>query len=106
MARRTLFKVLALGAALAPVATACGEEEGGGSGGGGEAEIDCAWKIGTVGALAGDYATLGMPIFDGIEYAVNEANEAGEVPCELEIAREDSQGSSEQAPPLAQSLVQ
>ena len=106
MTRSTWFRLFALAACLALVATACGEGEGGGSGGSGEGSIDCTWKIGTMGALSGDYATLGGPIFEGVEYAVNEANEAGDVPCELEVAREDSQGSSEQAPPLAQSLVQ
>jgi branched-chain amino acid transport system substrate-binding protein len=48
---------------------------------------------------------LGSPIFEGIEYAVDEANESADLACDLELQREDSQGSSDQAPPLAQRLV-
>ena len=106
MSRRGLWKVLALVASLSLVAVACGDDDGGGGSGGDDDRTACTWKIGTMGALSGDYATLGAPIFEGVEYAVNQANEEGDVPCELEIQREDSQGSSDQAPPLAQSLVQ
>ena len=38
--------------------------------------------------------------------AVDQANEAGDVPCELTLVEEDSQGNPDQAPPLAQSLVE
>ena len=62
----------------------------------------CTWVIGTMGALSGDYASVGQPIADGVEYAVNQANEAGDVPCTLEFTSEDSQGDPNQAPPLAQ----
>jgi branched-chain amino acid transport system substrate-binding protein len=105
MGRTKWLRILAISACLAMVAVACGDDGDGGGGGGGET-ADCTWKIGTMGALSGDYATLGGPIYDGIEYAVNEANEAGDVPCTLELAREDSQGTPESAPPLAQNLVQ
>jgi branched-chain amino acid transport system substrate-binding protein len=103
MSQTKWFRVLALCGALAMVAVACGDDDGGGGGGG---AADCTWKIGTMGALSGDYATLGLPIFEGVQFAVDEANEAGDVPCTLELQREDSQGSSDQAPPLAQSIVQ
>jgi branched-chain amino acid transport system substrate-binding protein len=90
---------------LALIAASCGDDGDGKGGAGGDEPKDCTWIIGTMGALSGDYASLGQPIFEGVEYAVNEANEAGDLACELDIQREDSQGSPDQAPPLAQNLV-
>lgn len=105
MKRSRWLVFCALVSALALVAAACGggDEEGGdGTAGGG---TDCTWVIGTMGALSGDFASIGQPIFQGIEYAVNELNDKGELPCKLKIHSEDSQGSGDQAPPLAQALV-
>ena len=59
---------------------------------------DCTWVIGNMGAHSGDYASVGLPISDGVKYAVDQANAAGDVPCTLEIQSEDSQGSPDQAP--------
>ncbi len=93
-------------AALALVAAACGggEEDGdtatGGGGGG------CTWEIGTIGALSGDLATVGGPIAEGIRYGVEQANEQMDLACELTLNEQDSQGAEDQAPPLAQTLVQ
>ena len=105
--RRTRFSLVAGVAAFALVAAACG---GGGDGGDGPdaggGEKDCTWVIGTMGALSGDYATVGQPIADGVEYAVNAANEEGSLQCNLEFTSEDSQGDPNQAPALAQKLVQ
>ena len=93
--------------ALTLVAAACGGDDGeeptGGGGGGGEA---CTWNIGTVGALSGDLATIGRPIFAGIEYGVTAANEEFDLPCELALVEQDSQGAEDQAPQLAQTLAQ
>ncbi|HEX2050748.1 MAG TPA: branched-chain amino acid ABC transporter substrate-binding protein [Actinomycetota bacterium] len=101
--------MLAALAVVALVGAACGgDDDGGGDDGGdvGQGEQDCTWVIGTMGALSGDFATLGAPIKDGVEYAVDEANEAGDVPCTLELRAEDSQGNPEQAPQLAQGLIE
>ncbi len=104
--RRLLL--VAMLSALSLVAAACGgdddDDEAGGGGGGGEQQ-DCTWVIGTMGALSGDAASLGKPIAEGVEYAVTEANEEGELPCELELQSEDSQGDPTQAPALAEGLV-
>lgn len=89
--------------ALTLVAAGCAGGGGGDGGGGGGA---CTWTIGTIGALSGDFASIGEPIFQGIEYAVNEANEKGELACELQLQSEDSQGDPTQAPQLARSLVE
>lgn len=94
--------------ALTLVAAACGgDDEGEGDGGGGDdaAATDCTWNVGTVGALSGDLATIGGPIFDGIEYGVQAANEEFDLPCELALVEEDSQGAEDKAPQLAQNLV-
>lgn len=105
MGRKKLMLVALIGA-LALVTAACGgDDEPTAGGSGGEEEKDCTWTIGTMGALSGDYATLGVPIMQGVEYAINQANEAGDVPCTLELQKEDSQGSPDQAPALAQNLV-
>jgi branched-chain amino acid transport system substrate-binding protein len=102
--RKRKFMVVALACAAALVVAACGgDDDGGGTGASGDK--DCTWVIGSMGALSGDYATLGAPIFEGVEYAVNEANEEGDLACNLEIQREDSQGSSDQAPGLVQRMV-
>jgi branched-chain amino acid transport system substrate-binding protein len=96
---------IALLSVLSLLAAACGGGDEGGSEGGGEA-ADCTWVIGTMGALSGDFATIGQPIFQGIEYAVNEINDKGNLACQLELVDEDSQGNPDQAPALAQSLVE
>jgi len=90
---------------LALLATAC-NTGGGEPAADGAAAKDCTWTIGTMGALSGDYASLGAPIAEGVEFAVNEANARGDLACRLEYQPEDSQGSSDQAPGLAQNLVQ
>ncbi|MGH2750735.1 MAG: branched-chain amino acid ABC transporter substrate-binding protein [Actinomycetota bacterium] len=99
--------LISLLSALALVAAACAGDDGNGEDTAGDGEqIECDWAIGTMGALSGDFASLGGPIRDGVAYAVDQANEAGEVPCELSLVEEDSQGNPDQAPALAQSLVE
>jgi branched-chain amino acid transport system substrate-binding protein len=106
MKRSKWLTLTAMLLALALVAAACGGDDGGeDDDAGGNEPKDCTWTIGTMGALSGDYATLGLPISQGVEYAVNQANEAGDLACELEYVSEDSQGSPDQAPALAQNLV-
>jgi branched-chain amino acid transport system substrate-binding protein len=58
-----------------------------------------------MGALSGDFASVGQPIADGVQYAVDQANEAERGACTLELTTEDSQGDPNQAPPLARNLV-
>lgn len=100
--RKKKFALTALVCAVALIAAGCGDD---GGGTGTASNKDCTWVIGSMGALSGDYANLGAPIYEGVEYAVDQANEAGNLACNLEIQREDSQGSSDQAPGLAQRLV-
>ena len=108
MKKSRWLALLALLSAVMLLAAACGgdDDDGNGDDAGADEEIDCNWVIGTMGALSGDNATIGQPIFQGIEFAVEELNEAGDLPCTLELVDEDSQGDPAQAPPLAQSLVE
>jgi branched-chain amino acid transport system substrate-binding protein len=93
--------------ALTMLAAACGgDDETTDAGDDGDGGGDCTWVLGTIGALSGDAASIGQPIFKGIEYGVEAVNEAGELPCTLELESQDSQGSPDQAPPLAQTLAQ
>ncbi|MFP5298523.1 MAG: branched-chain amino acid ABC transporter substrate-binding protein [Actinomycetota bacterium] len=108
MKRSKWLTLLAMLLAVALVGAACGGDDGDDTddAGGDTGAKDCTWTIGTMGALSGDYASIGQPIYNGLEYAVDHLNEAGELACTLEIQKEDSQGNPDQAPPLAQSLVE
>lgn len=108
MKRSKTFVFMALLTAFALVAAACGgDDDGGGTAdpGGGD-NPECTWVIGAMGAYSGAAAALGQRIFEGTEKAVNEANEAGDVPCELTTEKEDSQGDPNQAPALADKLIE
>ena len=72
----------------------------------GSTKEGCVWKIATLGALSGEYATLGTPIGDAVDFAVEEANERGGLACRLELRAEDSQGNPNVAPALARKVVE
>ena len=91
--------LLCFSAAAALFATACPGESPPGA-----ERKDCTWVIGTMGALSGDFASVGRPIADGVQYAVDNADTEA-LACELDVVTEDSQGDSNQAPPLARDLV-
>ena len=106
MKKSKWLALVAMLAALALITAACGGDEEPSGTGGGDDEVTCTWEIGTMGALSGDLATIGGPINEGIEYGIETVNEEGELPCDLELVEEDSQGDPSQAPPLAQKLAQ
>ena len=62
-----------------------------------------SYKIAYQGPITGDYAALGENMLNGINLAVDEATESGELGegVELSVAEFDSQGDPAQAPPLA-----
>ncbi len=97
--------LVALLSAFALIGAACGGDDGTTTGGGDDQPQDCTWTIATMGALSGDYASVGQPIADGVEFAVNQANEEGGVACELAFTSEDSQGDPNQAPQLAERII-
>ena len=106
MKRSKWMFFVALLSAFALIGAACGGDDTppADDGGGGD-RTACTWVIGTMGALSGDYASVGQPIADGVEFAVTQANDAERGACTLEVATEDSQGDPNQAPPLARNLV-
>ena len=74
--------------------------------GGSEAAAGCpegAYKIAYQGPITGDYAALGENMFNGVNLAVDQAVEAGELGegVDLSTVDFDSQGDPAQAPPLA-----
>lgn len=95
--------LMAILSAVALVAAACGGDD---DDDGGTAQQDCTWVLGTIGALSGDFASIGQPIRNGIEFGVDTINDQGDLACELELQEEDSQGNPDQAPALAQKLVE
>lgn len=58
-----------------------------------------------MGALSGDYASIGTPILQGIQYAVDQVNKSGDLACTLKLDKEDSQGNPDQAPALAHKIA-
>ena len=64
------------------------------------------FKVGEVGSLTGDKATFGISTHQGIELAINEANEAGGVKGKkLEIVQYDNQGKPEEAATAMNRLI-
>jgi branched-chain amino acid transport system substrate-binding protein len=95
------FRSVAVVGALMLLAVSCSNKNNTSASGG-----NCTWTIGTMGALSGPAAALGVVIEQGIAYAVDQANQKGDVPCQLSLMKEDSQGSETQAPGLARKLAQ
>jgi branched-chain amino acid transport system substrate-binding protein len=103
MKRSRFLALVAILSAVALVAAACGGDD---DDDGAAAQQDCTWVVGTMGALSGDNASIGQPIFNGIEFGVDTINDQGDLACELELQGEDSQGNPDQAPALSQKLVE
>ena len=108
-----LLRVLALMFAAVLVLGACGggDDDDGGSatgttegGGGGDAKCEGA-KLGFFGALTGPNANLGINERNGAKLAIKEFN-ADNKECQVELEEFDSQGSQDQAPALAQQVIQ
>ena len=103
----TRWTLAAAAAAIALTAGACNDPgPGPGTPSDGDTRSSCTWVIGTMGALSGDYASVGQPIADGVEYAIEQANAAEKTQCTIELVTEDSQGDQNQAAPLARSLIE
>jgi branched-chain amino acid transport system substrate-binding protein len=98
---------LALVSALA--LSACSNDSGsdnssgGGLGGDGGGQT---YKIAFQGPLSGDNAQLGINEVNGVQLAVDQANESGDLDFKLELVKADDQGSPEQAPTAAAQVLQ
>src|SRR4051794_4689266 len=60
--------------------------------------------LGFFGAYTGDRSGLGIPIYNGAQLAVDQFDEKNP-DCKIELKKFDSQGSPDQAPQLARSIV-
>jgi branched-chain amino acid transport system substrate-binding protein len=76
---------------------------GGGLGGSGGGQT---YKIAFQGPLSGDNAQLGINEVNGVQLAIDEANESGGLDFKLELVKADDQGSPEQAPTAAAQVLQ
>lgn len=70
------------------------------------ASKSCVWRVATLGALSGDFASVSGPITEAIEFAVAEGNERGDLPCRIEVRAADTQGDFDVAPRLAQGIAE
>jgi len=75
----------------------------GGLGGGGS---NATYKIAFQGPLSGDNQQLGINEVNGVQLAIDEANKAGNLGFKLALLKADDQGSPEQAPTAAASVIQ
>lgn len=91
--------------ALLAVAVACGDDDDDDDGDGTPAAT-APLKIGALLSFTGGLSDFGEPIFNGVELAVNEINEAGGVNGQdVELVRGDSGTNPDQAATDAQRLV-
>jgi branched-chain amino acid transport system substrate-binding protein len=83
-----------------------GSASGGSSGGLGGGNSNATYKIAFQGPLSGDNQQLGINEVNGVQLAIDEANKKGNLGFKLELLKADDQGSPEQAPTAAASVVQ
>ncbi|HEX9236529.1 MAG TPA: branched-chain amino acid ABC transporter substrate-binding protein [Actinomycetota bacterium] len=102
--KRFALRAVAAVAVFGLVAAACGKSSGGGGGGGGAKPTV---KIAFFGALSGDYKLLVIHGFQAAELAFNQANAGtfGNLPVKIQLVPQDTQGSGDQASPLADKVV-
>jgi len=96
--RKRGYLVVAVMAVVAVVASGCAKKTTAGS-------SKPVFHIGFMGALTGSLAQLVVGSDAGVKLALKQANDAGDLPIKLAIEEEDTQGSKDQAVPLAQKLA-
>ncbi len=103
MLNRRLLR-LALPVALGALAlTACGSGDGDGGTAGGDDKP--TYKIAFQGPISGDNAAIGENEGNGVELAVELANEKGDLPFTLEYVGQDDVGTPEGGPPAARKSI-
>ncbi len=104
MLNKSIVRLAIPVAAGALLLTGCGsdDDEGGsgGNGGGGE-----TYKIAYQGPLSGQNVALGENMQNGVQLAINEANDSGEYDFTIEYFAADDQGAEGQATSAAQSAI-
>jgi branched-chain amino acid transport system substrate-binding protein len=76
------------------------------SGGLGGSGSNATYKIAFEGPLSGDNQQLGINEVNGVQLAIDQANKTGNLGFKLELLKADDQGSPEQAPTAAASVIQ
>ncbi|MFL6238167.1 MAG: branched-chain amino acid ABC transporter substrate-binding protein [Actinomycetes bacterium] len=100
MTKRRYALVVPL-AISAMVVAACGSSGGSGSSSSNKKTL----TIGFQGPLSGGNAALGINEKFGVQLAVKQANDKGDLPFKLEVATADDLGSGDGGPPAAQKLI-
>jgi branched-chain amino acid transport system substrate-binding protein len=102
--------ILPLAVVSALTMTACSndssDDNSGGGGGLGSSGGGETFKIAFQGPLSGDNAQLGINEVNGVQLAIDQANESGDLDFKLELVKADDQGSPEQAPTAAAQVLQ
>jgi branched-chain amino acid transport system substrate-binding protein len=101
--RRKWLVVVSLLSGLTLVAAACGEDEPP-AGGDGTTEKPTV-KIAFYGAITGDLAALVVPGLQGAQLRFKQANEAGDMPVNVEVQAFDTQADPSVAAPLVQEAI-
>jgi branched-chain amino acid transport system substrate-binding protein len=106
LTKRTL-RVLSVLAMLVVVGAACSKKTPEGGSTTGSTSAKTTVKLAYMGALTGDAAQLVVPGYQAAQLAVEEANAGkfGDLPVKIEIVGEDTQGSPDQAPGVADKIV-
>ena len=100
---RRLVKIVTPLILSAVALSACG---GDGEGSNTEGDSDKkTYKIAYQGPLSGDNAQLGINMRNAVELAVDQAQEKGDLPFNLEFVEADDQGTPDGGPPAAQKLI-
>ncbi|MFN8077433.1 MAG: branched-chain amino acid ABC transporter substrate-binding protein [Kineosporiaceae bacterium] len=95
-----LTAAVAILASVSMGVAACGDDDGSSASG-----SKCDLVIAFFGAQTGDAANLGINISNGAKLAIDQYN-AKNADCKVQLKPFDSQGSPDQAPALAQKIVQ
>ena len=115
MRTRSLAALGALALTGSLVLAGCGNSSSSSSGGGlsggdasssGGGDTNATYTIAFEGPLSGDNAQLGINEVNGVQLAIDQANESGDLGFKLELVKGDDQGTPDQAPTAAQSLIQ
>ncbi len=107
MVTKRTVRVLSILAVLVVLGAACNNKNNAGSGGSPGGANKTAVKIAYMGALTGDAAQLVVPGFQAAQLAFEQANQGkfGDLPVTITLVKEDTQGSPDQAPSVADKIV-
>jgi branched-chain amino acid transport system substrate-binding protein len=116
MRMRPIAKLGALGLISTLALTACGSSNSstsgsspGGLGSGGNSSgstSNATYTIGFEGPLSGSNAQLGINEVNGVQLAVDQANQKGDLPFKLKLLKSDDQGDPAKAPAAAAKVIQ